>query len=542
LYKILLFEAVAAAARAGKLNLQHSYRYRAIQDYLIPTSRWSTERERLLTLSNLEPFADGTAYLASLKTALDEGYAKVNHRYLSGENEHLIVDEHSDIKVRTPAIAYSEDGYVGQLLTENGIVPVLQILRQINQRNDFTACFKHLSPKHHKLKPGADMILAGILGKGCNIGIDKLSQISLGINQSTLKNTVTWCFTQKNIQAANAKLLNSMDQLDLASAFQKYADQLHTSSDGRKLEVAVDSLHANYSFKYFGKDKGVTVYTFIDERHALFHSTVISASEREAAYVIDGLMQNEVIKSDIHSTDTHGFSEAIFAATHMIDTAFAPRIKKMGRQQLYGFSSKATHQRRGDVIVPSRTINQKLILKHWDDILRFMATIKLRHSSASQLFKRLSSYASDHPLYKALKEFGRLIKTQFILTYYDDLELRQRIEKQLNKVELANRFSKAVFFANNQEFQDGSREEQEIATACNVLIQNAIVLWNTLYLSERLSDVKNDTERREMLTAITNGSLLTWQHVNLQGEYDFRQEAANDEPFDMKKITALKLP
>jgi len=327
-----------------------------------------------------------------------------------------------------------------------------------------------------------------------------------------------------------------MDQLALSNAFQKHTDQLHTSSDGRKLNVAVDSLHANYSFKYFGKDKGVTVYTFIDERHALFHSTVISASEREAAYVIDGLMRNEVVKSDIHSTDSHGFTEAIFAATHMIDTAFAPRIKKLGSQQLYSFSSKATHQRRGDVILPSRTINQKLIVRHWDDILRFMATIKLRHSSASQLFKRLSSYASDHPLYKALKEFGRLIKTQFILSYYDDLELRQRIEKQLNKVELSNRFSKAVFFANNQEFQDGSHEEQEIATACKVLIQNAIVLWNTLYLSQKLSGANNETDQREMLNSITSGSLLTWQHVNLQGEYDFRQVAANDEPFDMKKI------
>ena len=542
LYKILLFQAVSTAVRAGKLNLQHSYRYRAIQDYLIPTERWSVERERLLTLAGLEKFADAKACLTDLKSVLDACYQRVNERYRSGENEHLKIDDKGYVKVRTPAVVYSEDGYVGQILTENGIVPVLQILRQINQGNDFVACFKHLSPKHHKLKPSAETILAGILSKGCNIGIDKLSQISLGLNLSTLKNTVTWCFTLKNIQAANTLLLTAMDQLALANAFQKHSDQLHTSSDGRKVNVAVDSLHANYSFKYFGKDKGVTIYMFIDERHALFYSTVISASEREAAYVIDGLMHNEVIKSDIHSTDTHGFTEAIFAATHLIDTAFAPRIKRMGRQRLYGFSSKATHQRRGDVIVPSRTIDQKLILRHWDDILRFMATIKLRYSSASQLFKRLSSYASDHPLYKALKEFGRLIKTQFILTYYDDLELRQRIEKQLNKVELANRFSKAVFFANNQEFQDGTREEQEIATACKVLIQNAIVLWNTLYLSQRLSSTSNTEEQREMLNAITGGSLLTWQHVNLQGEYDFRQIAANDDPFDMKQILAFRLP
>jgi hypothetical protein len=38
--------------------------------------------------------------------------------------------------------------------------------------------------------------------------------------------------------------------------------------------IVVPSLNANYSFKYFGQGKGVSAYSFIDERHFLFHSTV----------------------------------------------------------------------------------------------------------------------------------------------------------------------------------------------------------------------------------------------------------------------------
>jgi TnpA family transposase len=75
---------------------------------------------------------------------------------------------------------------------------------------------------------------------------------------------------------------------------------------------------------YFGQHKGVSVYSFIDERHFLFHSTVISSAEREAAYVIDGLLHNEVVKSDIHSTDTHGYGEIIFGATFLLGFSFAP--------------------------------------------------------------------------------------------------------------------------------------------------------------------------------------------------------------------------
>ena len=73
------------------------------------------------------------------------------------------------------------------------------------------------------------------------------------------------------------------------------------------LSEAVESLHANESFEHCGKDKCVTVQLFIDEHHALFHSTLIRATEREAVYAIDAHMLNKVVKSDIHSTDRRIF-------------------------------------------------------------------------------------------------------------------------------------------------------------------------------------------------------------------------------------------
>jgi hypothetical protein len=39
--------------------------------------------------------------------------------------------------------------------------------------------------------------------------------------------------------------------------------------------------------------------TFVlDERNLFWHSTVFSAAERESAYVLDGLLHNDVVKSD----------------------------------------------------------------------------------------------------------------------------------------------------------------------------------------------------------------------------------------------------
>lgn len=124
-------------------------------------------------------------------------------------------------------------------------------------------------------------------------------------------------------------------------------------------------------------------------------------------------------------------------------------------------------------------------------------------------------------------------------TYCDDVELRQRIEKQLNKRELTNKFSKAVFFDNNQEFKEGTKEEQEISAACQMLIQNAIILWNYLYMSQFVINNPNIEERKSMIGLMIRGSATVWRHINFQGEYDFTRYANNDVKFNMAEILAL---
>ncbi len=541
LYKILLFIHSVDGIKSGALNLKYSYRYKAIHDYLIDEETWEKYQTQLMHSAGLENLSDYQETMEKLKQMLEEKYQVVNKRFIEKRNPYLSIDEKGIVHVITPAIDKTDTEYTAALLEQAGYVPILQVLSHIEKTTHFTQCFKHHSIKHIKQRPHPEVYFAGLIALGCNIGIRKMAQISLGIKENTLLNTVNWYFSLKNLQAANQRVINLINKLTLPNIFLQDKEKIHSASDGRKVNVRVESLIASYSFKYFGKDKGVSIYTFIDERQALFHSVVMSASEREAPYVIDGLIENDVTKTSIHSTDTHGFTETIFATTYFLEVAFAPRIKKIGKQKIYAFSAPKTYEKRGYKILPSRTIRHELIAEHWNDILRFMVTIKLKITTASQLFKRLSSYAKENPLYQALKEFGRIIKSIFILTYFDDVKLRQRIEKQLNRIELSNKFSNAVFFANNREFTQATREEQEIVTSCKVFIQNAIVLWNYLYLSQLLTSCINDHERNDMIGMIKNCSVIVWRHINLYGEYDFKRQAANETLFNIEKILALRL-
>ena len=238
-------------------------------------------------------------------------------------------------------------------------------------------------------------------------------------------------------------------------------------------------------------------------------------------------MCNDVVKSDIHSTDSHGYTEAIFGMTHLLGFSFAPRIKGIGKQTLYIFKPK--NRTRDDwQIKPDKTINDALIRENWDDLLRLVATIKLKENTASDIFRRLNSYSRQHALYQTLKAFGQIIKSLFILRYVDDLALRQAIEKQLNKVELANRFTRAVAVGNPREFTQAEKEEQEIAEACNRLIKNSIICWNYLYLARQLDNAPDGETRENLLRVIAAHAPMAWAHINMLGEYDFSDEKLRD--------------
>jgi TnpA family transposase len=528
LYKVFLFQHIASAIKSGTFNLQHSYKYQSLDKYMISKERWEAEKETLVNRAGMQDFENPHQVLDILDDALYQQYKITNSNISSGHNLFIKISKNKAYNVATPKQDEIESDPLKPFFPEQNYVPLTEILSTVNHHSGFLGEFQHWQNRYTKNSATNKLLYAGIMGLGCSIGTRKMAKISPDIKENALQHTVNWYFSLENVQAANDTVIKLMDQMELPNIYRRSQDALHTASDGQKFEVRSESLNANYSFKYFGKGQGASAYTFIDERNLLWHSLVFSASERESAYVVDGLMRNDVIKSDIHSTDTHGYSEAIFATTHMLGFSYAPRIKNLKKQNLYIFKSRQHSDKRDWHIRPDNYVNTDLIAQNWDDILRFIATIKLKETSASDIFRRLNSYSKQNVLYKALKAFGQIVKSLFILRYLDDVQLRQDIEKQLNKVELSNRFTRAIAVGNPREFMHAEKEDQEIAESCNRLIKNAIICWNYLYLSQKLTTAENDNSRQILLRAISTHSPMSWAHINLLGEYDFSDEKLKD--------------
>lgn len=112
----------------------------------------------------------------------------------------------------------------------------------------------------------------------------------------------------------------------------------------------------------------------------------------------------------------------------------------------------------------------------------------------------------------------------------------------MNKVESSNKFAKIVFFGNNQEFDYATKEEQELAEGCKRLIENSIICWNYIYLSQKISNIINKEDKNKMIEIIKGGSIIFWKHINLLGEYNFSEDILMKKiKFDIPKILELNL-
>lgn len=536
LYKALLFKEIVLHLKAGSLNVLSSYEYRSYEQYLIDKQKWTRQRENLLQQACLENCQSAGKFLLSLNQNLNQQFKYVNEGLKTNPSVYFDKDGRWHLH-RYRASEQKEENNIS-LYPQRKVISVLEVLHQVNELTGFLTAFQYKAVDYIPQRADDRLFYAAIIGYGENIGIRKMGQISKNVTPDSLESVATHYFSPELTLQANDLILKHSNQLPIVDLFRNQSELVHTGSDGQKFDVSVASLRASASFKYFGEGKGITIYSHLDEAGQLIYSTVFSAGEREAPYVLDALSHDEIIRAEAHSTDTHGYTEAIAAITGIWGIESRPRLASIHKLHLYSMDATSTFKEQDYRILPNQKVDYELIIQYWDDILRLVTTIKLGHEKASTLLRRLNSYSRQNPLYKALKEVGRLYKTIYILRYISQQDLRQSVEAVLSKVENANHFAKAVMLGNPQEFNWGTHYEQLIAEGCKRLIINSINYYNLLLLSQQICNCKSVAQKEELIKLISQTSTHTWHHINLHGEFDFSEQQVAP-TFDMEAILNL---
>ena len=116
LYKVLLFQHVAAAIKSGALDLSQSYKYRPMDAYLIDPDRWAREKKELLERAGLTEFADPEPVLTILRDALARQYELTNAN--AATNPYLRVRTDGVFHITTPAAGSDDAGPTSELFPQ----------------------------------------------------------------------------------------------------------------------------------------------------------------------------------------------------------------------------------------------------------------------------------------------------------------------------------------------------------------------------------------------------------------------------------------
>ena len=175
-----------------------------------------------------------------------------------------------------------------------------------------------------------------LVSEACNVGLTPVADENHPPLRRDRLNWVAHNYLRSATHAgANTRLVDYHTPLPLPLA-QAWGGGEMASADGMRFVIPVSTIHAAYNPRYFGRQRGSTLYSWIADTHTVFAQTLIPGTQRDSLYALDGLMANQtLIQPQMISTDTAGASEIVFALAWTLGYRWAPRLADLPDQRLW---------------------------------------------------------------------------------------------------------------------------------------------------------------------------------------------------------------
>ncbi len=381
--------------------------------------------------------------------------------------------------------------------------------------NDLELTRHFLGQDQRRNAEGVCSILVAIMAHGCNIGPYTMVRLTEGVSYSQIKRITDWRLTEDNQRAALADVVRALSSLGTSLT---WGEGKASSSDGQRFLFASKVLQRTFSHRM--SDYALEFYSFVADNYAPFYSTPIECTDRDAAYVLDGLLYNESdLELEEHYTDTHGYTEINFAAFAMIGKRFCPRIRGIQHQRIYRIDKDRDYGALTPlVIAKDRTINLRLIREQWDRMGHFYASLESGQTTASVALKRLAGFSRKNLFYRANRELGRVFKTEFILQYMSQSPLRRRVRRGLLKGEQLHTLARDVCYGKRGRITARDLHEQMNTCSCLTLILACIIYWQAKEIERVVSETDLSSEGVDV-GLLEHVSPIEWENVLLYGEY-----------------------
>jgi len=505
---------------ANEIWIKGSHTYRAFDEHMI-----SQETYAVIKAEARIPVAipvDVEVYLAQKAEMLDQKLREVARRLETGRGGTRIGAK----GLRVPAVRTVETeaaiAFAKRIAASMPPIRLTDLVADIDRITGFSSLFEHLQTG--RSPSDLRVFYAALIAEATNLGFSKMALACTGITRRLLQQMAIWHFREETFTLALARLVEAQHAAPFSAVFGSHAV---SSSDGQHIHLGDGGEVAGGVNGRYGTNPIIKLYTAISGRYAPFHTKIIAATASEAVHVLDALLETEAgLDIARHHVDGGGVSDLVFAFCHALGFAFLPRIPDLDGRCLYGFGPAKQYGILQNVM--GDRIDADLIRAHWDDVLRLMTSLRTRTVSASLMLKRLSATTRQSGFAQALRQMGRIERTLFTLDWINDEQLRRTTTAELNKGESRNSLVRAVNLHRLGRFRDRSQENLSIRASALNLVVTAIIHWNTIYTG-RVVDALREAGQAVPQNLLASLSPLSWEHVNLTGDYLWEDKPAIDE-------------
>jgi TnpA family transposase len=396
-----------------------------------------------------------------------------------------------------------------------GVLDLLDVLAEVDRRVDLVSHFQTTGQRRVVGEEETRKRLLFVLfSLGTNLGLKRLhSAARPDCSYDDLRYFMRRFITPEALKEANVSLVNLI--LELRDS-KLWGDGTSCASDGKFLAAWDKNITAEWNPHY--KGRGVKVYWHVEQGAVAIHSMLKTPSCTEVAPMIEGVVHHGTLAAiETNCVDTGGQSLPAFGLCRPLQFELLPRFRQVKRFQLNLPYKEMASKLPALSGVTTRSIRWDLIEEHYDDYARHAAAILERTGPVESILRRFTRNNRPHPTYKALLEIGRAERTIYLCRLLSEPDLHVKVHDQLNGIEHWNSCNQFICFARRSELRTNDPVMQELIVGSLHLLQNAMVLANTLMM-ERV--ITNDVLERMTTEDIYSLTPLFTSSINPYGEFD----------------------